>query len=132
MGGHGALVLALRNPSHFQSVSALSPISNPANCPWGKKALTAYLGENADIWSDYDASQLMYNATQFIPALVDQGDADQFLEEQLQPEKLEAAAHASGYPLKLNRHDGYDHSYYFIASFIDDHVRFHARHLMTD
>ncbi|WP_438356813.1 S-formylglutathione hydrolase, partial [Phaeobacter italicus] len=129
MGGHGALVLALRNPGRFRSVSAFSPISNPVNCPWGRKALTAYLGEDASAWSEFDASLLMRKATQFVPALVDQGDADAFLDEQLQPETLEAAAKASGYPLKLNRRDGYDHSYYFIASFVDDHLRFHARHL---
>lgn len=129
MGGHGALVLALRNPGRFQSVSAFSPISHPVNCPWGQKALTAYLGKNTSTWSDYDASLLMRKTTQFVPALVDQGDADQFLDEQLQPETLEAAANACGYPLTLNRHDGYDHSYYFIASFVDDHLRFHAKHL---
>lgn len=129
MGGHGALVLALRNPNRFQSVSAFSPISNPVNVPWGQKALTAYLGKDTATWADYDASLLMRKATQFVPALVDQGDADQFLDDQLQPETLEAAAKASGYPLTLNRRDGYDHSYYFIASFIDDHLRFHSRHL---
>ncbi|MFV1590612.1 S-formylglutathione hydrolase [Phaeobacter sp. JH20_39] len=131
MGGHGALVLALRNPDRFRSVSAFSPISNPGNCPWGQKALTAYLGKNTGTWSDYDASLLMRKTTQFVPALVDQGDADEFLEEQLQPETLKAAANACGYPLTLNRRDGYDHSYYFIASFVDDHLRFHAKHLAT-
>lgn len=129
MGGHGALVLALRNPNRFQSVSAFSPISNPVNVPWGQKALTAYLGKDIATWADYDASLLMRKATQFVPVLVDQGDADQFLDDQLHPETLEAAAKASGYPLTLNRRDGYDHSYYFIASFIDDHLRFHSRHL---
>lgn len=129
MGGHGALVLALRNPERFQSVSAFSPISNPVDCPWGKKALSAYLGKNTDSWADYDASMLMRRASQFVPALVDQGEADEFLLEQLKPETLEAAAKASGYPLVLNRHEGYDHSYFFIASFIEQHLRFHARHL---
>ncbi|MBY6140842.1 S-formylglutathione hydrolase [Leisingera daeponensis] len=129
MGGHGALVLALRNPGRFRSVSAFSPISNPVNYPWGRNALTAYLGEDASAWSEFDASLLMRKATQFVPALVDQGDADAFLDEQLQPETLEAASKVSGYPLKLNRRDGYDHSYYFIASFIDDHLRFHIQHL---
>ena len=129
MGGHGALVLALRNPERFQSVSAFSPISNPVNSPWGKKALSAYLGKNTDSWTEYDASILMRGATQFVPALVDQGEDDQFLQEQLKPEALLAAAQAKPYPLELNRHEGYDHSYFFIASFIEQHLRFHARHL---
>ncbi|MDF1608952.1 S-formylglutathione hydrolase [Hoeflea sp. YIM 152468] len=129
MGGHGALVLALRNPDRFKSVSAFSPIGNPVNSPWGQKAFTAYLGKDSATWADYDASLLMRKATGAVPALVDQGEADNFLEEQLKPQTLEAAAKASGYPLELNRREGYDHSYYFIASFIDDHLRFHARHL---
>lgn len=129
MGGHGALVLAMRNPERFQSVSAFSPISNPVDCPWGKKAFAAYLGDDTDSWAEYDSSLLMKNATQFVPALVDQGEADNFLVEQLKPEALEAAAKVSGYPLTLNRHEGYDHSYYFIASFIGEHLRFHAEHL---
>lgn len=128
MGGHGALVIALRNPQRYCSVSAFSPISNPMNCPWGKKAFTAYLGEDTHSWRDYDASLLMREATQPVPALVDQGEADGFLTEQLQPERLEAAATDSGYPLQLRRHEGYDHSYYFISSFIDEHLRFHANH----
>lgn len=129
MGGYGALVLALRNPERFQSVSAFSPIGNPVNCPWGQKAFNAYLGKDSATWADYDASLLMRNAVGAVPALVDQGEADDFLEEQLRPETLEAAAKASGYPLQLNRREGYDHSYYFIASFVEDHLRFHARHL---
>ncbi|MFP3979206.1 MULTISPECIES: S-formylglutathione hydrolase [Marinobacter] len=129
MGGHGALVLAMRNPERYQSVSAFSPISNPMDCPWGKKAFTAYLGEDTDSWAEYDSSLLMKKATQFVPALVDQGEADNFLVEQLKPEALEAAAKVSGYPLTLNRHEGYDHSYYFISSFIGEHLRFHAEHL---
>lgn len=129
MGGHGALVLALRNPRRFRSVSAFSPISNPVNSPWGRKALSAYLGNNTDHWAEYDASLLMRNAKEFVPALVDQGEADEFLEEQLTPQALEAAAKASVYPLVLNRHAGYDHSYFFIASFIEPHLRFHAGHL---
>lgn len=132
MGGHGALVLALRNPDIFQSVSAFSPISNPVNCPWGQKAFTAYLGKDRASWADYDASLLMRKAAvNFVPALVDQGEADAFLETQLKPETLEAAAKANGYPLQLNRHEGYDHSYYFIASFIENHLRFHAQHLTS-
>ena len=129
MGGHGALVLALRNPQTYQSVSAFSPISNPVSCPWGKKAFAAYLGNDTGRWAAYDASLLMRKAQQFVPALVDQGDADNFLAEQLRPEALEASAHISGYPLELNLREGYDHSYYFIASFIEDHLRFHGRHL---
>ncbi len=132
MGGHGALTIALRNPQRYRSVSAFSPISNPLNCPWGKKALAAYLGKDTHGWRDYDASVLMRAAKQAqhqVPALVDQGEADEFLAEQLQPERLEAAAKVSGYPLELRRHEGYDHSYYFIASFIEEHLRFHATHL---
>lgn len=129
MGGHGALVLALRNPQRYRSVSAFSPVSNPVNSPWGQKALFAYLGENTGNWADYDASMLMRQANKFVPALVDQGTTDEFLAEQLKPEMLQAAAKASGYPLELNFREGYDHSYYFIASFIEQHLRFHAKHL---
>ncbi|WP_076412879.1 S-formylglutathione hydrolase [Shewanella sp. UCD-KL12] len=137
MGGHGALVIALRNSEAYQSVSAFSPISNPINCPWGKKAFTAYLGRDTANWSEYDASVLMRNslATQKaprVPALVSQGEADNFLVEQLKPEVLQAAAKSSDYPLTLESHEGYDHSYYFIASFIEQHLRFHAEHLLTD
>jgi S-formylglutathione hydrolase len=131
MGGHGALVLALRNPEQFQSVSAFSPISAPINCPWGQKAFTAYLGTDTTEWAVYDASLLMRKSTHFTPALVDQGDADPFLQEQLKPETLEAAAMISGYPLLLNHRDGYNHSYDFIASFIEDHLRFHAQYLIS-
>ena len=129
MGGHGALVIALRNSDAYRSVSAFSPISNPINCPWGKKALTAYLGRDSAKWAEYDASVLMRQATEFVPALVDQGDADDFLVEQLKPEMLEAAAKVNGYPLELNYREGYDHSYYFISSFIENHLRFHGEHL---
>ncbi len=129
MGGHGALTIALRNPDRYRSVSAFSPISNPINSPWGKKALAAYLGKDTHTWRDYDASVLMRAATQTVPALVDQGESDEFLAEQLKPERLEAAAKASGYPLELRRQDGYDHSYYFIASFIEEHLRFPAAYL---
>ncbi len=129
MGGHGALVIAMRNPEAYQSVSAFSPIANPVNCPWGKKAFTAYLGRDTTTWAEYDASLLMRQATEFVPALVDQGEADDFLIEQLKPEVLEAAAKQSGYPLTLNLQEGFDHSYYFISSFIENHLRFHAEHL---
>ncbi|MCG7201519.1 S-formylglutathione hydrolase [Marinobacter pelagius] len=129
MGGHGALMVALRNPEQYRSVSAFSPISNPVNCPWGKKAFAAYLGKDTQSWRAYDASVLMREAVQKIPALVDQGEADGFLAEQLRPEMLETAAQVSDYPLKLRRHEGYDHSYYFIANFIEEHLRFHAANL---
>ncbi|RDE19165.1 S-formylglutathione hydrolase [Motiliproteus coralliicola] len=129
MGGHGALMIALRNPERYRSVSAFSPISNPLNCPWGQKALSAYLGSDQAAWRDYDASVLMRQSEAKIPARVDQGDDDEFLAEQLKPETLEAAANANDYPLELHRHSGYDHSYFFIASFIEAHLRFHAGHL---
>lgn len=128
MGGHGALLIALRNPQRYSSVSAFSPITNPMNCPWGQKAFTAYLGNDRQQWTQYDASGLMAAAEHKLPALVDQGMADNFLQEQLKPEMLEQAAQLSGYPLQLRRHDGYDHSYYFIASFIEEHLRFHHSH----
>jgi S-formylglutathione hydrolase len=131
MGGHGALTIALKNPLRYQSVSAFSPISNPANCTWGQKVFTQYLGDNKTQWLEYDASELMRKARRFVPARVEQGNADPFLEEQLKPQCLSAAAKVSGYPLELNSHDGYDHSYYFIASFIDEHLRFHAAHLLN-
>ena len=129
MGGHGALTIALRNPERYQSVSAFSPISNPINCPWGQKAFTAYLGKDTSTWREYDASLLMCDASQQVPALVDQGEADDFLTEQLKPETLVAAANSNNYPLELRTHEGYDHSYYFISSFIEDHLRFHANYL---
>jgi S-formylglutathione hydrolase len=129
MGGHGALTIALGNTERYQSVSAFSPINNPVNCPWGQKAFTAYLGNDMSTWREYDASLLMREAKQKVPVLVDQGEADDFLVEQLKPEVLAAAAAEKNYPLELRRHEGYDHSYYFIATFIEDHLRFHASHL---
>ena len=129
MGGHGALSIALLNPERYSSVSAFSPICNPINSPWGKKAFSAYLGEDKTTWRHYDASELMRRATRFMPAKVDQGGSDDFMKEQLKPEMLTAAAKISGYPLELHVHKGYDHSYYFIASFIEQHLRFHAAHL---
>ncbi|MTI15193.1 S-formylglutathione hydrolase [Sansalvadorimonas verongulae] len=128
MGGHGALMIALRNPERYRSVSAFSPICNPVSCPWGKKAFMGYLGEDKTQWLQYDACELMTKTTQPVPALVDQGTNDSFLKEQLKPEALEQAARHSNYPLELRRQEGYDHSYYFIASFIEDHLRFHARY----
>ena len=130
MGGHGALMIALKNVSRYSSVSAFSPITNPVNCPWGQKAFSAYLGNDKATWHEYDASVLMRNATEFVPARVDQGKGDDFLVEQLKPEALVAAATESDYPLVLNQHEGYDHSYYFIASFIEEHLRFHSEHFV--
>lgn len=129
MGGHGALTIALKNPQRYTSVSAFSPISNPVSCPWGQKAFSAYLGPNKDAWKEYDSCELIAKASHFTPTLIDQGNDDQFLNEQLKPTLLAAAAQVRGYPLQLNYHDGYDHSYYFIASFIESHLRFHAEQL---
>lgn len=126
MGGHGALICALRNPGRYQSLSAFAPISNPSNCPWGEKAFSRYLGEERSRWREWDACALLAEATEKLPILVDQGDRDDFLDSQLKPEALKAAAHAAGHPLTLRMQPGYDHSYYFIASFIDDHLRHHA------
>ena len=131
MGGHGALVLALRNPTLFRSLSALAPIAAPTLCPWGKKAFGGYLGADQAAWEGYDASLLMAGLKTPFPAgiLVDQGLADKFLAEQLYPEVFEAACRSAGQPLQLRRHAGYDHGYYFVASFIEEHLRFHARNL---
>lgn len=129
MGGHGALMIALRNPERYRSVSAFSPISHPITCPWGKKAFTGYLGPDLETWKQYDSCELMKQTTDKLPALVDQGTDDEFLTEQLKPELLEAAAKKNNYPLELRMQEGYDHSYYFIASFIEDHLRFHAGYL---
>ncbi len=126
MGGHGALVLALRNPGRYRSVSAFSPIVAPAQVPWGQKAFAAYLGDDRTAWADYDAVELLAQASDRLPILVDQGDADEFLEGQLQPWRLQAAADAIGHPLTLRMQPGYDHSYYFIASFIGEHIAHHA------
>ena len=131
MGGHGALMIALKNPGRFTSVSAFSPICNPIACPWGEKALSAYLGSDKALWEEYDSTVLLSRATERLPMLVSQGEDDQFLEEQLKPNALKAAAEAAGYPLKLEFHAGYDHSYYFIATFIEQHLRFHADYLLA-
>ena len=129
MGGHGALVLALRNPGRYRSVSAFSPIVAPRQVPWGEKAFTAYLGDDRDAWAQWDASALVGTAAERLPLLVDQGDADEFLGAQLQPQRLQAACEAVGHPLTLRMQPGYDHSYYFIASFIGEHIAHHARAL---
>ncbi|HEY9031117.1 MAG TPA: S-formylglutathione hydrolase [Kangiella sp.] len=129
MGGHGALMIALRNPGMFVSTSAFSPIANPVNCPWGEKAFTAYLGSDREKWLEYDSCFLLEQCKEVIPILISQGADDQFLEEQLKPQALEDLAARIPFPLTLERHEGYDHSYYFIASFIEQHLRFHAKHL---
>ncbi len=129
MGGHGALTIALKNPDIYQSVSAFAPIVAPLRCPWGQKALSNYLGSDQSIWADYDTTALIARGENKIPLFVDQGLADQFLEEQLKPELLEEACKAHDHPLILRRHDGYDHSYFFVASFMEDHIRYHAEHL---
>lgn len=129
MGGHGALVIGLRNPERYRSISAFSPIANPCSCPWGNKALEAYLGGNKLNWLEYDACELLKMAPSPLPILVDQGEADDFLDEQLKPERLKAAAEHNNSPLELRMQAGYDHSYYFISSFIEDHLRFHASYL---
>ena len=131
MGGHGALMVALKNPKAFVSASAFSPIVNPIDCPWGVKAFTGYLGTDKELWAQYDSCELMKKAQQadFLPMLVTQGDADGFLEEQLKPQNLAAVAKNKGYPLSIEMQAGYDHSYFFISSFIDQHLSFHSQFL---
>jgi S-formylglutathione hydrolase len=128
MGGHGALVLALRNPEIYRSVSAFAPVVAPSRCPWGQKAFTGYLGTDRAAWQQYDASELVAQRQQVLPhpILIDQGMADQFLVEQLRPEIFEAACQAAGQAVIVNRRAGYDHGYYFISTFIDDHLAHHA------
>jgi len=129
MGGHGALTIALKNPHRYNSLSAFSPICHPMDSPWGIKAFRGYLGDDQQQWQQYDSCELMAKSQQFVPALVDQGSKDNFLDEQLKPQILVQAAKNKGYPLELRMQPGYDHSYYFIATFIEDHLRFHAKHL---
>ena len=126
MGGHGALTLALRHPGLFSSVSALAPLCAPMHCPWGVKAFTGYLGDDRSAWAAHDATALIQAGGRVPPLLVDQGEADKFLAEQLHPHRLEAACAAAGQPLTLRRHTGYDHGYYFVASVVQDHLRHHA------
>lgn len=126
MGGHGALTIALKNPQRFKSVTAFSPICSPLNCPWGEKALGNYLGPDRDSWQDYDTTALIARSEEQLPVLVDQGTADNFLVEQLKTPLLEQACQDAGYPMTIRMQDGYDHSYFFIASFIGDHLAFHA------
>jgi S-formylglutathione hydrolase len=129
MGGHGALVCALRNPDRYKSVSAFAPIGAPMQSPWGRKAFANYLGEDTQSWREYDASELVARRPFPGPILIDQGEADQFLAEQLLPEKFAAAAAKSGQPLTLRMQPGYDHGYYFIQTFMADHLRHHAQQL---
>ncbi len=130
MGGHGALTLALRHPRLYQSVSAFAPIAAPTQCPWGEKAFTGYLGADRAAWAAHDATELVKAGGQLPPLLIDQGLADNFLATQLHPHLFEAACARAGQPLTLRRHEGYDHGYYFIASFIEDHLRHHAQVLV--
>jgi len=129
MGGHGALMLALRNPDIYRSVSAFAPIAAPTRCPWGEKAFSGYLGNDREAWKQYDASELVAKTTQKFAEgiLVDQGLADNFLAQQLNPDVFEAACKTAGQPLTLRRHEGYDHGYFFISTFIEDHLAHHAR-----
>ncbi len=129
MGGHGALTIGLRNPDRFRSVSAFAPICAPSQCPWGEKALTGYLGDNREDWRAYDACAMIEDGLKVPELLVDQGDADAFLTDQLKPELLEKACRDAGIDLTLRMQPGYDHSYYFISTFLPDHVAWHAEHL---
>lgn len=129
MGGHGALVIALRNSTRYRSVSAFAPIVNPSDCPWGIKALSGYLGSDQQAWARYDSVRLIEHGHTPPPLLVDQGDADNFLNTQLRPERLQQACANAGIDALIRSQPGYDHSYYFIASFIAEHIAFHAQHL---
>jgi S-formylglutathione hydrolase len=129
MGGHGALTIALRHPDRFKSVSAFAPIVSPLHCPWGNKALAGYIGEDRISWREYDACALIEDGARVADILVDQGDADNFLTEQLKPELLRAVCAAAGQPLTLRMQAGYDHSYYFISTFMADHLQWHAARL---
>jgi S-formylglutathione hydrolase len=131
MGGHGALVCALRNPGSYQALSALAPIAAPSRCPWGTKAFSGYLGEDRRDWAEYDATELVSRRAFAGRILIDQGLSDTFLHQQLLPEAFEAAARSVGQDLELRRHPGYDHGYFFIASFVEDHLRHHAAALRT-
>jgi len=129
MGGHGALTLALKNPGLYQSVSAFAPIAAPMHCPWGVKAFSGYLGEDRSAWAQHDASALITAGARVPHLLVDQGLADKFLTEQLHPHRLEEACAQAGQPLTLRRHAGYDHGYYFISTFMAEHIAHHAKAL---
>jgi S-formylglutathione hydrolase len=131
MGGHGALTIGLRNPDRFKSISAFAPICHPMDCPWGEKALGGYLGDDRAAWRAYDAVALIEDGARVSTILVDQGADDQFLAEQLAPDSLTAACDAAGIDLTLRMQDGYDHSYYFISTFMADHIRWHAAALLA-
>jgi S-formylglutathione hydrolase len=131
MGGHGALTIALKNPDKYHSVSAFSPICSPMNCPWGQKALANYLGDKRDAWLEYDSCELLARSKKKIPILVDQGLADDFLQRELKPELLQSSCDEHKHPLTLRMQPGYDHSYYFISTFIGDHIKHHAEQLMN-
>jgi S-formylglutathione hydrolase len=128
MGGHGALTIGLRNPAKYRSISAFAPICSPVNCPWGQKAFGNYLGDDRSAWAQYDATELIrrLDALPDGPILVDQGLSDPFLERELNPALLEAACADRGLALRMRRHEAYDHGYYFISTFIEDHLRHHA------
>jgi S-formylglutathione hydrolase len=130
MGGHGALICYLKNPGKYHSVSAFAPICNPSNGGWGQKAFSNYLGEDRNDWAEYDAAVLIGSAEEKLPLLIDQGTDDEWLSDQLKPGALEQAAIASHYPLTLRMQEGYDHGYYFVATFIEDHLRHHAEALL--
>jgi S-formylglutathione hydrolase len=132
MGGHGALTAGLKNPDRYRSISAFAPICSPINCPWGQKAFGNYLGGDQGKWARYDATELVKALDEVPqePILVDQGMSDPFLEQELHPHLLEAACREKGVRLELRRHDGYDHGYYFISTFIEDHLRHHAALLL--
>ena len=129
MGGHGALVTALRHPGRYRSASAFSPIVAPSQVPWGQQAFAAYLGDDRAAWKQWDAVELIAGTQERLPLLVDQGEDDEFLERELRPQLLREACDAAGYPLELHLRPGYDHSYYFIASLIGEHIAWHAKHL---
>lgn len=129
MGGHGALQIGLKNYGQYQSISDFSPIVNPSQVPWGQKAFTAYLGADKASWASYDSTHLLSQVDKAHPILIDQGLADGFYPEQLQPEAFSEAASENKIDVQLNLHEGYDHSYYFIASFVEEYIAFHAKHL---
>ena len=131
MGGHGALIAALKNPAQYRCVSAFAPIVSPSTCAWGEKALGGYLGGNRAAWQAYDACALVGPASHHLPVLVDQGTADEFLAQQLQTERLVEVSTAANYSMNIRYQEGYDHSYFFIASFIEEHIAFHAEFLST-
>ena len=130
MGGHGAITIALKNQEKYRSVSAFAPIASPMNCPWGIKAFRNYLGDEINDWLEYDSSELIKTSQTSIPLKIDQGSADQFLKDQLKPELLLQAAEEKNFPVIYNLREGYDHSYFFISSFIENHLKFHAGYLI--